>query len=387
MAMVEDGGKKGRKTTKYLRRLSCFKAADEPAASAGGDGGVGSGERRTPSHLVVTVNGIIGSAENWRFAKKQFLKKYPEDVIVLCSACNTATKTLDGIDIMGERLAKEVMSFITDKPELRRISFVGHSLGGLIARYAIGLLYEKDVPGAPSADNNERDFNAHETQSINKKFEGKIAGLEPMNFITFATPHLGSRFHKQIPILGGFSTLEKAAYRTCGILRRTGKHLFLKDNKEGKPPLLLQMLNDCGDLRFMSALQSFKRHVAYANACSDLIVGWKTSSIRRKHELPKRENFMKNEKYPHIVNVEKPNSANTQQDSFTETMIYQAKSASEMEETMIKGLNRVPWERVDVSFRRSKQRVFAHSTIQVKTYFLNSDGADVIFHMIDYFLL
>jgi preprotein translocase subunit SecB len=33
---------------------------------------------------------------------------------------------------------------------------------------------------------------------------------------------------------------------------------------------------------------------------------------------------------------------------------------------MIRGLTRVPWERVDVSFRKSKQRFVAHSTIQVK---------------------
>jgi hypothetical protein len=35
-------------------------------------------------------------------------------------------------------------------------------------------------------------------------------------------------------------------------------------------------------------------------------------------------------------------------------------------EEMIRGLTRVPWERVDVSFRKSKQRFVAHSTIQVK---------------------
>lgn len=29
---------------------------------------------------------------------------------------------------------------------------------------------------------------------------GRIAGLEPMNFITFASPHLGSRGHKQVKI-------------------------------------------------------------------------------------------------------------------------------------------------------------------------------------------
>ncbi|KOM40020.1 hypothetical protein LR48_Vigan04g021800 [Vigna angularis] len=54
---------------------------------------------------------------------------------------------------------------------------------------------------------------------------------------------------------------------------------------------------------------------------------------------------------------------------------------------MIRGLTQVSWERVDVSFQKSKQRYIAHSTIQVKTYWLNSDGADVVYHMIDNFLL
>lgn len=55
----------------------------------------------------------------------------------------------------------------------------------------------------------------------------------------------------QIPILCGFYALEKMASRTSWIIGRTGKHLFLKDHDEGKPPLLLQMINDCGDLKFM----------------------------------------------------------------------------------------------------------------------------------------
>lgn len=38
-------------------------------------------------------------------------------------------------------------------------------------------------------------------------------------------------------------------------------------------------------------------------------------------------------------------------------------------EAMIKGLTRVPWERVDISFQKSIQKVFAHCTIQV-FYFL-----------------
>lgn len=34
----------------------------------------------------------------------------------------------------------------------------------------------------------------------NEESKGKIAGLEPVNFITAATPHLGSRGNKQVCI-------------------------------------------------------------------------------------------------------------------------------------------------------------------------------------------
>jgi len=98
--------------------------------------------------------------------------------------------------------------------------------------------------------------------------------------------------------------------------------------------------------------------------------------------LHQHKSFINDGRYPHIVYVEEPK---VQDVDFSDALIYQAKTTSEME-VMLKGLNRLPWERVDVSFKKSRQRFFAHSTIQVKTYFLNSDGADVIFHMIDHFI-
>ncbi|KAG6469157.1 hypothetical protein ZIOFF_073855 [Zingiber officinale] len=117
-----------------------------------------------------------------------------------------------------------------------------------------------------------------------------------------------------------------------------------------------------------------------------VIVGRKTSSIRRQHELPKRQDFMKNSQYPHIVYVEKPTTFDAPKMDVLATT-KELRTINDMEDAMIDGLNRVPWERVDVSFRGSKQRFFAHSTIQVKTYLINSDGSDVIFHMIDNSLL
>jgi len=96
-----------------------------------------------------------------------------------------------------------------------------------------------------------------------------------------------SDLHLQIPLLRGSNKLEKMAYRLSWIAGKSGKHLFLKDIEDQKPPLLLQMVTDYGGLHFMSAVRPFKRRVAYSNVCNDFIVGWRTSSIRRQHELPK----------------------------------------------------------------------------------------------------
>ncbi|XP_039137025.1 lipid droplet phospholipase 1-like isoform X2 [Dioscorea cayenensis subsp. rotundata] len=313
MATVDKGGelqgerkrkKRGGKYSSRLWRPGCFRvAATDPSPAKTGEEEDGEQRKPKPNHLVVTVNGIIGSARDWRYAAKHFVKRYPEDVLVHCSECNCAKLTLDGIDVMGERLAMEVLSVVERRPELQKISFVGHSLGGLITRYAIGLLFK---PSVQRSSSEETEAMESMSECLEQDAKAKIAGLEPMNFITFATPHLGSRWHKQIPILCGSPALERMSYKISSIAGKTGNHLFLKDKKDGKPPLLLQMVTDNRGIPFMSALQSFKRRVAYSNVCSDFIVGWRTSCIRFQHELPKRENFTKNEKYKHVVNEEKP---------------------------------------------------------------------------------
>ncbi|XP_057852539.1 putative lipase ROG1 [Cryptomeria japonica] len=355
-------------------------AADrrEPEVGAGGE---------FPDHLVIMVNGIIGSADNWRYAASQFVKKLPDKVFVHCSERNASTLTFDGVDRMGVRLAEEVKSIIENKPGLKKISFVAHSLGGLVARYAIGILYEpplqSDYGVQNGGDSDLIDSNAN--HNVKEELKGKIAGLEPINFITFATPHLGSRGHKQLPLLCGIRVLENAAtYSAHWFVGRTGKHLFLRDNDDGKLPLLRRMVTDYGDLRFMSALRSFKRRVAYANVRYDHMVGWRTSSIRRQSELPELRKVPINEKYRHIINVENgdcakntPRVSARKDDHVTDAI----------EEEMIACLTQVPWERVDVSFYRSRQRFLAHSTIQVKWYWMQSEGAHVICHMIDNFVI
>ncbi|XP_076918949.1 lipid droplet phospholipase 1-like [Bidens hawaiensis] len=336
------------------------------------------------------VNGLIGSAKNWRFAAKQFLKKYPNDLIVHCSKRNSALKTLDGVDVMGTRLADEVKSVIQRHPNLDKISFIGHSLGGLIARYAVAKLYTQDCTNQVSQENGNNGPLEKPITQANLCSEhisnGKIGGLEPINFITIATPHLGSRGHRQVPMFCGVRSLERLGYHTCGVLKRTGRHVYLKDKVDGQPPLLVQMASDTEDLKFISALQSFKRRVAYANVLSDHLVGWSTSSIRYRSELPKRKNLVRSDKYPHILKEGAVNTPKQEGSIDTPTNGRKTRTAT-MEETMIKGLTKLSWERVDVSFKGSRQRYLAHNTIQVNTPWMNSDGADVIQHMVDNFLV
>jgi triacylglycerol esterase/lipase EstA (alpha/beta hydrolase family) len=67
---------------------------------------------------------------------------------------------------------KQVLEVIGERPEINKISFIAHSIGGLVARYAIARLYRPRT--------------------------GDICGLEPINFVAVATPHLGSRGNKQV---------------------------------------------------------------------------------------------------------------------------------------------------------------------------------------------
>ncbi|KAL5558612.1 hypothetical protein UlMin_034823 [Ulmus minor] len=384
---VKKKKKKSKVASFYTPKFGCFSIESEEDGRGNFDMEVDEKlRRRNPTHLIVMVNGLIGSAQNWKFAAKQFLRKFPEDVIVHCSESNSSMMTFDGVDVMGERLTEEVISVIKRHPDVQKISFISHSLGGLISRYAIARLYERDIKREKPQENGDSKSDGSENPCLEEKFKGKIAGLEPVNFITSATPHLGSRGHRQVPVFCGVYRLEKAASHISWFLGKSGKHLFLTDGKNGKQPLLLQMASDHEDLKFMSALQSFRRRVAYANVHFDHIVGWGTSSLRRRTELLQlKKKLSRDDKYPHIVNVEAAKTASPEEVPM-EAKVNGYKN-TDMEEEMLKSLTKMSWERVDVSFRGSRQKYLAHNTIQVKTYCINSDGADVIQHMIDNFLL
>ncbi|KAE8655578.1 Hydrolase-like protein family isoform 2 [Hibiscus syriacus] len=116
--------------------------------------------------------------------------------LIYASSVNSHTKTFAGVDGAGKRLADEVLQVVKKSESLKRISFLDHSLGGLFARYAVAVLYsESDSSGTQS--NNGTDSSDGNLQTSSPSRRGMIAGLEPVSFITLATPHLGVRGRKQ----------------------------------------------------------------------------------------------------------------------------------------------------------------------------------------------
>ncbi|KAL3377118.1 hypothetical protein AABB24_003499 [Solanum stoloniferum] len=348
-----------------------------------------------PEHLLVLVHGILASPSDWTYVQAELRRRLGKNFLIYASSCNTFTKTFTGIDGAGKRLADEVRLVVKKKESLKKISFLAHSLGGLIARYALGELY--------SSDNcNEQSNDAVTSTSANLKPVGSlniglIAGLEPVNFITLATPHLGVRGKNQLPFLFGLPILEKLAAPIAPIfVGQTGSQLFLTDGKPTKPPLLLRMASDCDDGKFISALGAFKWRVLYANVSYDHMVGWRTSSIRRVTELVKPP-WRSLDGYKHVVDVEycppascegphypleaaKAKEAAQNAPSTQRTLKYH----ESMEEEMIRGLQQLGWKKIDVSFHSAFWPFFAHNNIHVKNEFFHNAGVGVIAHVADH---
>ncbi|XP_076946471.1 uncharacterized protein LOC143617984 [Bidens hawaiensis] len=325
-------------------------------------------------HLLVLVHGIYASSSDWKYVEAELKRRLGRHFLIYASSCNAYSKTFAGIDGAGKRLADEVKQVVKSRENLKKISFLAHSLGGLIARYAIGVLYTR----------------------TDDKSAGQIAGLEAVSFITLATPHLGVRGNKQLPFLLGLPMLEKIAAPMAPIfVGRTGSQLFLTDGKPDRPPLLLRMTTDAEDADFISALGAFKYRVLYANAAYDHMVGRRTSSIRRESELVKPP-FKSLDGYKHVVDVEYCPPVESQGSNFPPEAA-RAKEAAQnvpttqntleyheiMEEEMIRGLQQLGWKKVDVSFHSSLWPFFAHNNIHVKDEWFHKAGAGVVAHVAD----
>lgn len=351
--------------------------------------------KHEPDHLLVLVHGILASPSDWTYFEAELKSRLGSNFLIYASSSNTYTKTFTGIDGAGRRLANEVMQVVQKTESLKRISFLAHSLGGLFARYAIAVLYSSNSLSSGQPDLSSHRIGRTEKSVSSSKLDA-IAGLEPINFITLATPHLGVRGRKQLPFLLGVPILEKiAAPMAPFFIGRTGRQLFLTDGKPSRPPLLLRMASDCEDGKFISAVGAFRCRILYANVSYDHMVGWRTSSIRRETELVKPPQRSL-DGYKHVVDVEycppvssegphfPPEAAKAKEAAQTSPNTENTAEYHDiLEEEMIRGLQRVGWKKVDVSFHSAFWPFFAHNNIHVKSEWWHNAGVGVVAHVAD----
>jgi len=244
------------------------------------------------AHYIFLIHGWLGNPNEMGFLESS-INSIAESIsiantntntkaarIVTHSAiCNDA-KTTDGIAIGGIRLAQEIQQFIINdvqnnmdgsatssnealEPEHHcTISFVGNSLGGLYARYALSKLPDK-LP----------------LQSDSGKETTPSVHLQKQIFVTTATPHLGVASNTFLPLP---RTLERGIGR---ILNLTGRDLFRSDDID----LIYQMSTDYDT--FLKPLSLFHKRIAFANAFrTDFQVPTSTAAFLSREST-----------YPHIV--------------------------------------------------------------------------------------
>ncbi|KAL7623288.1 hypothetical protein AAE478_006969 [Parahypoxylon ruwenzoriense] len=202
-------------------------------------------------HLCVLVHGLWGNPDHMKSVAKALREKYPEDKLhLLVAKRNSGSFTYDGIERGGERVCLEIeeeLEIIRNKGgKITKLSIVGYSLGGLVARYAVGLL----------------------------EMRGVLDQVEPVNFTTFASPHLGVRtplrgWHNHIWNVLGARTLSMS-----------GRQLFIIDDYRDTGRPLLEILADPESI-FMSGLRRFKRRTLYTNVVNDRSAVYYTTGIAK----------------------------------------------------------------------------------------------------------
>lgn len=206
-------------------------------------------EEHSNTHLFVLVHGLWGGPNHMLTIEKsirELLGRSSDStrVATIRPSSFRFWKTYDGLLLNAERVVSDVLYEIemirhNQKSKVTQISFVGYSLGGLISRYAVGILQELGV----------------------------FDQITPVFFTTFATPHVGVHFYND-------TFFDKVA-------NETGKYLFGKSGKEmflADSDLTLRRMADPGEVWYQG-LSRFEKHILLANIKNDRTVAFFTSYI------------------------------------------------------------------------------------------------------------
>lgn len=211
-----------------------------------------------PAHLFVLVHGLWGGASHLKSIEELLHSTLSssdaisDHILTIRPKTSALLKTYDGVEIIAKRMLMEVLNYINEvqtdgyqekannkgkkkktKVKVAKISFVGYSLGGLVARHIIGQL-----------------------ESL-----GLFDHIEPYYYTSFASPHLGTWFFDK-PLLNSIGS------KVLGVV---GSELFIKDKE--------QMLVKLSEGVFFEGLRKFRKRFAFANVRHDRSVAFYASYI------------------------------------------------------------------------------------------------------------
>ncbi|KKY21590.1 putative lipase serine [Phaeomoniella chlamydospora] len=201
---------------------------------------------------IVQIMGLVQlkcNPDHLKYLSETLQNHYGKDKLVTLNCkSNAGNFTYDGIDVGAERAVKEIRAFSKklneDGQPITKFSIVGYSLGGLLARYVIGCL----------------------------DHDGFFQSIKPVNFTTFATPHLGTRTPLTLWTSHVFNTFGPK------IVSASGQQLFVMDEFRDTKMPLLEIMTD-PDSIFMRALAKFEVKTIYANILNDRLAHFYTTAI------------------------------------------------------------------------------------------------------------
>jgi hypothetical protein len=195
-----------------------------------------------PIHLIILTHGLHSNSSADMFYIKEQLEnlsiKTGENIVIRAYFDNVC-KTERGIKYLGRRLAEFIKNDSIkglNENNIKKISFIGHSLGGPVQTFAISY--------------------------INFNYPEFFKKIRPENFITLASPLLG---------ISNENPAYVKVFLKFGIVGKTGQDL----NLEGNQPLLLLLPSE----NTRKILKLFKRRTVYANVLNDGIVPLRTSAL------------------------------------------------------------------------------------------------------------
>ncbi|KAH9259654.1 hypothetical protein BASA81_002076 [Batrachochytrium salamandrivorans] len=295
-------------------------------------------------HLVVFVHGYVGAESDFDNMARGFALSSttlsPESSNVVALKIATNLNTHDGVERGSVRIFKEIQKFVKDSGsavdggEITEFSIVGHSLGGLYARFVIRLLDEC----------------------------GFFTTIRPRCFVTLATPHLSIRRSPKSTLSVGWQWVAQS-------LCQTTRELCLED----KHNLLLGMTEQ----HYLRALGRFDKRVLYSNVLNDQMVHYSTASISLRNPYSNPQYRQASPDFPSLtawslVNVKR----RLKHDLPVPVTMFQNDLKQPLLTLMFDRLNALEWERYDCLF----YSVFAHEQIINKRQIFS--GQDVVQHLL-----